>query len=169
MSVEFLVLVFTSIVDTVPMFLRPTKTVLPSGVTASPAAVGPTVMSVGFLVLVLTSIVDTVPLPMLVTNAVGRHGARAGTADTPLGTSAPANPNTTTPRTHRNRRIPASRLAARVVKRRPSDRGCPDLVETFGDLAVDSFVQVRVERRDRFRAALLSQRVGTTLGARRNL
>ena len=58
----FLALVFTSIVDTVPLPLG-TKAVLPSGVTATAAGVGPTVMSVGFLVLSVTSIVDTVPLP----------------------------------------------------------------------------------------------------------
>jgi hypothetical protein len=65
-------------------------------------------MSVGFLALVFTSIVDTVPLPALVTKAVARHRARAGTADTPLGTtptSAPANPSTKAPRSHRKRRI----------------------------------------------------------------
>ena len=59
----FLALVFTSIVDTVPLSRLVTKAVLPSGVTATAAGVGPTVMSVGFLVLSVTSIVDTVPLP----------------------------------------------------------------------------------------------------------
>jgi hypothetical protein len=42
------------------------------------------------------------------------HRDRAGTADTALGTtptSAPANPSTNTPRTNRNRGIPAPRLA----------------------------------------------------------
>jgi hypothetical protein len=51
------------------------------------------------------SIVDTEPLRAFVTRAVGRHRERAATADTPSGTtptSAPVNPNTTTPRNHRN-------------------------------------------------------------------
>jgi len=52
MSVGCLVPVFTSIVDTVPLFLLVTKAVLPFGVTAAPAASGPTVMSVGSLILV---------------------------------------------------------------------------------------------------------------------
>jgi hypothetical protein len=54
--------------------------------------------------------VDTVPPTEFVTKAVCRHRGRAGTADTPLGTtptSAPANPNINTPRTHPNRRIAA--------------------------------------------------------------
>jgi hypothetical protein len=62
-------------------------------------------MSVGFLVPVFTSIVETEPLTALATKAVARHSLRAVTADTPSGTtptSAPANPSTTTPRTHRN-------------------------------------------------------------------
>ena len=62
MSVGFLVLVFTSIVDTELLPPLATKAVLPSGVTATPIGSVPTGMSVGFLVLVFTSIVDTVPL-----------------------------------------------------------------------------------------------------------
>src|SRR5262245_12769365 len=114
MSVGFLVLVSTSIVDTepvpTPMPLLVTKAVFPSGVNASPTGNGPTGMSVGFLVLVVTSMVDTDPLPALETNAVARHRHRPATADTPgaTPTSAPANPNTTTTRTHRNRRIPCA-------------------------------------------------------------
>src|SRR5262245_17542917 len=102
MSSGCLVLVLTSIVDTEPLPVLATKAVLLSGVTATPIGNVPTGMSVAFLVLVLRSIVDTEPLPALLTNTVGRHCARAGTA-APLGTtptSAPANPNTTTPRTH---------------------------------------------------------------------
>src|SRR5262249_39560389 len=57
MSVGFLVLVFTSTVDTVPLPLLVTKAVLPSGVIATPNGPEPTLMSVGFLVLVFTSIV----------------------------------------------------------------------------------------------------------------
>src|SRR5215471_6189633 len=102
-------------VDTVPLSAFSTKAVLLSGVTATPAGVSPTVMSVGFLVLVSTSIVDTSmvdtdPLPALETNAVARQRDRPATADTPgaTPTSAPANPNTTTTRTHRNRRIPCA-------------------------------------------------------------
>src|SRR5215471_19885225 len=95
-------------VETVPLSALLTKAVLLSGVTATPAGVSPTVMSVGFLVLVVTSMVDTDPLPALETNAVARQRDRPATADTPgaTPTSAPANPNTTTTRTHRNRRIP---------------------------------------------------------------
>jgi hypothetical protein len=110
MSVGFLALVFTSIDETVSLFLRITKRVLPSGVTAVPAGYGPTEMSVGFLVLVFTSMVETVPLPALVTKAVARHRARAATADTPPGTtptSAPANPSINTPKGHRDRGIAA--------------------------------------------------------------
>jgi hypothetical protein len=116
-----LVLDLTSIVDTDSLRKFVTKAVLPSGVNANPTGVEPTAMSVptgveptamsaGFFVLLLTSIVDTVPLSALVTNAVARHRERA-TADTPPGdtpTSAPANPNTTTPRTHRNHRTAAT-------------------------------------------------------------
>src|SRR5262249_22977245 len=47
-----------------------TKAVLPSGVSASPNAFGPTAMSAGFLVRVLTSMVDTEPPNALATNAV---------------------------------------------------------------------------------------------------
>src|SRR5919106_357970 len=103
MSAGFLVRVFTSIVDTVPLPLLVTKAVLPSGATATPHGNEPTETSVGRLVRVLTSIVDTVLLAALVTKAVGRHRARPGTADTPSGTtptSPPANASTTTPRTH---------------------------------------------------------------------
>src|SRR5262249_46787392 len=56
MSVGFLVLVFTSMVDTVPLSLLATKAVLPSGVIVTPTGVMPTGMSVGSLVPVLTSI-----------------------------------------------------------------------------------------------------------------
>jgi len=54
--------------------------------------------------------VESVPLPIFATKAVVRHGARAGTADTPSGatpTSAPANPSATTTGTKRNCRIDA--------------------------------------------------------------
>jgi hypothetical protein len=103
--------VFTSIVDTVPLLLLVTNAVLPFGVIASPNGSRLTRMSAGFLVLVFTSIVDTEALSALVTKAVARHRERPATADTPCGTptSAPANPSTTTPRTHRNGRIAASR------------------------------------------------------------
>src|SRR5262245_33595241 len=100
MSAAYLVLVFTSILETVSLFLRATKRVLPSGVTACPAGNGPTGMSVGCLVLVHTSTVETVPLPVLTTKAIDRHSLRANTADAPPATtpaSAPANPNTATP------------------------------------------------------------------------
>src|SRR5215207_4680936 len=49
-------------------------------------------------------------------------GGRAATAGTPSGitpTSAPANPRTTTPRTHRNRRMPASCRAHQLLLARP--------------------------------------------------
>src|SRR5262245_2698958 len=118
MSAGFLVLVFTSTVETVPLSVLVTKAVLPSGVTATPVGAEPTVMSAGFLILVFTSIVDTVPLPLLVTTTVGRHRARTGAADTPSGTtptSAPANPSTTTPRTQRTT-VPC--LAIRLGHRR---------------------------------------------------
>src|SRR5262245_9725367 len=101
------VLVFTSITDTVPRSLSVTKRVLPSGVTTDTLGFEPTAMS-GSLVLVPTSITDTVPLPQFGTNAVARHRPGAGAADAPTGnmpTSAPTNPSTKTPRTHR---IPAS-------------------------------------------------------------
>src|SRR5262245_3261224 len=113
MSVGSLVLDFTSIVETVSLFLRATKRVLPSGVTACPAGNGPTGMSAGSLVLVLTSIVETVPLPVLTTKPVDRPSLRANTADTSSATTptgAPANPTTTTPRTHRNRGITSPAL-----------------------------------------------------------
>jgi hypothetical protein len=110
MSLGSLVRVFTSIVETVPLSLLVTKRVVPSGVTLGPTGAMPTAISVGSLVLVFTSIADTVLLPALATKAVGRHRARPGTADTLPGTtptSAPANPNTNTTRTHRDRRIAA--------------------------------------------------------------
>src|SRR5262245_47327081 len=111
MSVGLLVLVFTSMVDTVPLAALVTNAVLPSGVTATWTGPEPTAMSVGFLIPVVASIVDTVSLDSFATKTVARHRARAGTADTPPGaTSAPANPSTSTPGTHWNRRIepPAS-------------------------------------------------------------
>jgi hypothetical protein len=107
MSPGFLVLVFTSMVDTVPLPCVATKAVLPSGVTATPPEFGAT-MSVGFFVLVFTSIVDTESLAALATMAVARQSLRA-TADTRSGTtptSAPAKPSTNTPRP-RNRGIAA--------------------------------------------------------------
>jgi hypothetical protein len=52
MSVGSLVLVWTSIVDTVEPRMLVTKAVLPSGVIASPTGNDPTVMSVGSFVLV---------------------------------------------------------------------------------------------------------------------
>src|SRR5262245_14164202 len=119
MSVGSVVFVFTSIVETVPRALLVTKAVLPSGVPATPNGEAPTAMSLGSFVRVLTSIVDTVPLPTLATNAVSRHRLRAGAHDTPVAgttpTTAPANPNTTTPRTHC---ITASCLAIRLGHRR---------------------------------------------------
>src|SRR5918994_2106449 len=110
MSVGCLVLVFTSIVDTVPLPWLATNAVLPSRVNATPTGPAPTAMSVGCLVLVFTSIVDTVPPSRLVTNAVARHRPRPATAATSSGTtltSAPDNTNTTTTRADRNRRITA--------------------------------------------------------------
>jgi hypothetical protein len=62
MSEGCLVLVFTSIVETLSLVWLATKAVLPSGVTATPPGLAPTVMSAGFVVLVFTSMVDTVPL-----------------------------------------------------------------------------------------------------------
>ena|SRR6266542_358477 len=70
MSVRFLVLVFTSIVDTEALPPLVTKAVLPSGVTATHLGCAPTAMSVRCFFLVLTSIVDTVPLPLLGTKTV---------------------------------------------------------------------------------------------------
>src|SRR5262249_61170715 len=70
MSVGSLVRVFTSIVDTVPLWTLATKTVLPSCVTTIPFGYTPTGMSVGFLVRVFTSIIDTVSLTRLGTKAV---------------------------------------------------------------------------------------------------
>jgi hypothetical protein len=65
-------------------------------------------MSLWCFFLAFTSIVDTVPPPWLATKAVDRHRDRAEFADTSPGTiSAPANPSTATPRSHRNRRIAA--------------------------------------------------------------
>src|SRR5262249_61092015 len=162
MSSGFLFLVFTSIVDTVPLRSWATKAVLPSGVTASPVGLSPTMMSVGFLVLVFTSIVDTVSLPLLATNAVARHRRRVASVDAPVGTpptSAPANPNTTTPRTHRTRRItapyspfsPASigptrqrtRLGLRIGGTEHDTRGAESIART----AVHTSIRARWRRR----------------------
>src|SRR5262245_33400445 len=82
MSIGFLVLVFTSSVDTELPLPKgspalPTKAVFPSGVTATPPGPGPTGMSAAFFVLVFTSIVDSVPLPLLETNAVLLSGVNA--------------------------------------------------------------------------------------------
>src|SRR5262249_62074106 len=85
MSAGFLVLVFTSIVDTelplgegvAPKLELVTKAVLPSGAIATPFGLVPSGMSAGFLLLVLTLIVDTVPLPLLVTNAALPSGVIA--------------------------------------------------------------------------------------------
>jgi hypothetical protein len=130
MSVGCLVLVFTSIVDTVPLAALVTKAVLPSGVTATRSGMEPTVMSVERLVLVFTSIVDTVPLGALVTKAVARHPLRAGTPDTPPGTiSAPANPSTTTPRAHRKHRIAAPASLSSVAPATTTAYVAPGLCE----------------------------------------
>src|SRR5262249_33452330 len=66
-----LILVFTSMVDTVSLLLLPwaTKAVLPSGVRATVVGAGATAMSSGSLVLVFTSIVDTVLLTRFWTKA----------------------------------------------------------------------------------------------------
>src|SRR6266498_236693 len=90
MSVRSLVLVFTSIVDTMPIlsgvgvFADPigppklsTKPVLPSGVIAIWIGPGPTGMSVGSLVLVFRSTVDTELLPLLTTKPVLPSGVNA--------------------------------------------------------------------------------------------
>src|SRR5262245_12863263 len=77
MSVGSLVLVFKSIVDTVPLLRLVTKAVLPSGVTATSFGFTPTGMSVGFLVLVFRSIVDTVLPALLATTAVLPSGVIA--------------------------------------------------------------------------------------------
>src|SRR5262249_30618821 len=69
-SVGFLVLVLTSIVDTVSLCTLATKTVLPSGVTATPFGYLPTGMSARSLALVVASIVDTVSLNRLATKTV---------------------------------------------------------------------------------------------------
>src|SRR5262245_17874812 len=76
-SAGFLVLVFTSIVDSVPSLVLVTKAFLPSGVNSTRFGPEPTGISVGFLVLVFTSIVDTVPSLVLVTNAVFPFGVTA--------------------------------------------------------------------------------------------
>src|SRR5262249_56409630 len=70
------------IVDTVPTVLSVTKTVLPSGVTATANGVPPTGMSAGSLVPVFTSIVDTEPLKTLGTKTVLPSGVTAGLAGT---------------------------------------------------------------------------------------
>src|SRR5262249_21216660 len=130
MSTGLLVLVFTSIVDTVPLRKLVTKAALPSGVTATTNGPAPTPMSTS-LVLVFTSIADTVSLSLLATKAVVAHRPRAGIADTPSGTtptSAPANPSTTTPRAHGKRRIATSGPS-------PATRRAPDqLREGDGDV-----------------------------------
>src|SRR5262249_28090054 len=85
MSSGFFVLVFTSIVDTelgtgttrASGLSWVTKTVLPSGVSATANGFAPTAVSVGFLVLVFTSIVDTVSLLTLATKAVLPSGVNA--------------------------------------------------------------------------------------------
>jgi hypothetical protein len=77
MSSECLVLVFTSIVETVALSPLATMAVLPSGVTATPVGYLPTSMSSGCSVLAFTSIVDTVPLYTLVTSAVLPSGVTA--------------------------------------------------------------------------------------------
>src|SRR5262249_3127344 len=96
-------------------------------------------MSFGCLIRVLASIVDTKPGRVLTTNAVEGHRERAGIADTAsetTRTSAPANPSTTTPRTHRNRRIAGPWFA--VVIRCPSPatrRDChPDRLHSDWDI-----------------------------------
>ena len=89
MSVGFLVVVFAPIVDTVPLPWLATKTVLPSGVTASPNGDEPTVMSVGFFVLALTSIVDTVPLRALKTVPLQHQRARQPQHQSPSTPSEP--------------------------------------------------------------------------------
>src|SRR5262245_8348283 len=141
MSVGSVVFVFTSIVETVPRALLVTKAVLPSGVPATPNGEAPTAMSLGSFVRVLTSIVDTVPLPTLATNAVSRHRLRAGAHDTPVAgttpTTAPANPNTTTPRTHC---ITASCLAIRLGHRRHSVTATPSRAAPTG-MSVGFFVR----------------------------
>src|SRR5262249_31246479 len=88
-SERSVVLVLTSMVDTVLLSVLATKAVLPSGVIASATGVSPTGMSVGSLVRVFTSIVDTESLPTLATKAglaVGgdRHPVR-GYADGDVG------------------------------------------------------------------------------------
>jgi hypothetical protein len=70
MSVRFLVLLFTPIVDTEPLPELVTKAVLPSKVIATLNGPEPRGMSVGSLVLFFTSIVDTVPLDPFATKAV---------------------------------------------------------------------------------------------------
>src|SRR5262249_59978622 len=87
MSTGFLVLVFTSIVDTESLPLLVTKAVLPSGVTATLCGAEPTVMSVGFLVLVFTSIVAT-ELP-LGSSAAPRLPCATTTISPAGGTAAP--------------------------------------------------------------------------------
>src|SRR5881227_1935102 len=89
MSVGSLVLVLTSIVDTVPILSGvgdsadttgpklSTKPVLPSGVIAIEIGPVPTGMSVGCLILVFRSITDTELLPLLTTKAVLPSGVNA--------------------------------------------------------------------------------------------
>src|SRR5262245_51657334 len=78
MSSGCLVLVFTSIVDTVSLSLLATKAVLPSGVIATPVGARPTGMSSGCFVRVCTSMVDTLLLSRLTTNAVLPSGENTG-------------------------------------------------------------------------------------------
>src|SRR5262249_2907654 len=102
MSVGFLVLVFKSMVDTVPVLSGigvvagengpklSTKPVLPSGVIAIETGPGPTGMSVGSLVLVFRSIVDTELSPLLTTKAVLPSGVNAPpSGPVPTAMSAP--------------------------------------------------------------------------------
>src|SRR5262245_65565299 len=89
MSVGTLVLVFTSIAETVPILSGVgevadengpklvTKAVLPSGVTAIVNGPELTGMSVGYLVLAFRSIADTVLLPLLTTKTVLPSGVIA--------------------------------------------------------------------------------------------
>src|SRR5262249_25934713 len=77
MSLGSLILVFTSIVDTIPLLLSATKAVLPFGVTATPFGLVPTGMLSGFLAPVVILIADTVLLTELVRKAVVLLGVNA--------------------------------------------------------------------------------------------
>src|SRR5262249_53754643 len=129
---------------------------LPSGVIATPAGCGPTVMSAGSFVRFCASIVDTVPLPPLVTKAVSRHRARAATADAPFGTTqrrahqpehhdstnppqpphrcpaSPASPALLGPTQVSLRRTPAERMGRPVGLRFVRTFGARCLPSTFG-------------------------------------